>query len=158
MNTLTKSDNPTKDKSAFMKSQIVFWLLAAIDGHSKNFSVFLVPGGVQLTPLYDVMSAHPPIARKQIPFQKAKLAMAVGENRHYKIKEIMKRHWLQTAKLAQFPQLEIEKIIAEVVGRCPSVISTIRKSLPPDFPTGISEPILQGMQKLADALEAKQPA
>ena len=23
-----------------MKAQIVFWLLAAIDGHAKNFSIF----------------------------------------------------------------------------------------------------------------------
>lgn len=36
-----------------------FWLLAAIDGHAKNFSVFLLLGGYHLTPLYDVISAWP---------------------------------------------------------------------------------------------------
>ncbi len=42
---LARSDNPTEDKSIFMKSQIVFWLLAAIDDHAKNFNVFLYPEG-----------------------------------------------------------------------------------------------------------------
>jgi serine/threonine-protein kinase HipA len=27
---------PHEDRLAFMKAQIVFWLLAAIDGHAKN--------------------------------------------------------------------------------------------------------------------------
>jgi serine/threonine-protein kinase HipA len=50
---------PREDRLRFMKTQIVFWLLSAIDGHAKNFSVFLTPGGYKLTPLYDVMSAAP---------------------------------------------------------------------------------------------------
>ena len=28
-----------------MKSQVLFWLLAATDGHAKNFSVFIEPEG-----------------------------------------------------------------------------------------------------------------
>jgi serine/threonine-protein kinase HipA len=31
---------PHEDRRTFMKAQIVFWLLAAIDGHAKNFSIF----------------------------------------------------------------------------------------------------------------------
>jgi serine/threonine-protein kinase HipA len=50
---------PHEDRLTFMKAQIVFWLLAAIDGHAKNFSIFLSQGGFRLTPLYDVMSAAP---------------------------------------------------------------------------------------------------
>lgn len=41
---------PYKDRLIFMRAQIVFWLLAAIDGHAKNFSIFLTPGGFRLTP------------------------------------------------------------------------------------------------------------
>jgi hypothetical protein len=29
----------------FFRSQILFWLIGATDGHAKNFSVFLKPGG-----------------------------------------------------------------------------------------------------------------
>jgi serine/threonine-protein kinase HipA len=36
-----------------MTANLVFWLLASIDGHAKNFSIFLLPGGgFKLTPLY----------------------------------------------------------------------------------------------------------
>lgn len=43
-----------------MKAQALFWLIGATDGHAKNFSVFLTPGGrYALTPLYDVLTAQP---------------------------------------------------------------------------------------------------
>ncbi len=35
-------------------------LLGATDGHLKNFSVHIAPGGhYQLTPFYDLLSAYP---------------------------------------------------------------------------------------------------
>ncbi|MCP4402079.1 MAG: type II toxin-antitoxin system HipA family toxin, partial [bacterium] len=77
--------SPRQDRLAFMKAQIVFWLLAAIDGHEKNFSIFLTPGGYKLTPLYDVMSAAP---YPELSAHKVKLAMSVGDKRHYRLKEI----------------------------------------------------------------------
>ncbi|MBI9095321.1 MAG: HipA domain-containing protein [Sphaerochaeta sp.] len=44
----------------FLKAQILFWLLAAPDGHAKDFSIFLErQGRYTLTPLYDVVSAYP---------------------------------------------------------------------------------------------------
>lgn len=153
MDALTRSDNPFADKRLFMKSQIIFWLLAAIDGHAKNFSVFLVPGGLRLTPLYDVMSAHPPIAKNQIPYQKAKLAMAVGENRHYKLQEITKRHWFQTAKKTMFPEAEIEKIFDEVIEAAPDVISRVSTRLPKDFPKDVADAIFNGIADGIDKLK-----
>ncbi|WFU85618.1 HipA domain-containing protein [Bradyrhizobium sp. CIAT3101] len=34
--------------------------MGATDGHAKNFSIFLAPGGrYHLTPLYDVLTASP---------------------------------------------------------------------------------------------------
>lgn len=45
-----------------MTANLLFWLLAVIDGHAKN----LLPGGsFRLTPFYDVISAFPLIARNQ---------------------------------------------------------------------------------------------
>ena len=38
---LKASDDPAHDQLIFMKAQIAFWLLGAIDGHAKYFSVFL---------------------------------------------------------------------------------------------------------------------
>ena len=45
MKLLQGSDNPNEDREAFFKSQIIFWLIGATDGHAKNFSIFLRPGG-----------------------------------------------------------------------------------------------------------------
>ena len=155
MEILTQSDNPQADKKLFMKSQIIFWLLAAIDGHAKNFSIFLAPGGIRLAPLYDVMSAHPPIEQGQIPLEKAKLAMAVGQNRHYKIKEIYPRHWLQTAKQAKFSESEMRAIIDEVCLATPQVIESVKKILPKDFPQVVANAIFDGMLNSMKILKNK---
>ncbi len=42
---LKGSDTPDTDQRTFFKAQIVFWLLGATDGHAKNFSIRLGPGG-----------------------------------------------------------------------------------------------------------------
>ena len=53
-----------QDRRNFFKTQLLFWMLCATDGHVKNFSLFLRPGGrYQLTPLYDVLSAYPVLGR-----------------------------------------------------------------------------------------------
>lgn len=53
------SDDPSNDQMDFLASQIIFWLIGATDGHAKNFSVFLRPGGgLKLTPMYDVLSVQ----------------------------------------------------------------------------------------------------
>jgi serine/threonine-protein kinase HipA len=61
------SDTPAEDQRNFLKGVIAFWLLGATDGHAKNFSLFLTPGGrYHMTPLYDVTSAQPSFDSNQI--------------------------------------------------------------------------------------------
>jgi serine/threonine-protein kinase HipA len=38
---LNSAAAPHEDRLRFLRAQVVFWLLAAIDGHAKNFSIFL---------------------------------------------------------------------------------------------------------------------
>src|SRR3546814_10581590 len=38
LNLLKGSDTPSEDQTAFLKAQLVFWLIGATDGHAKNFS------------------------------------------------------------------------------------------------------------------------
>jgi serine/threonine-protein kinase HipA len=60
MDLLRGSEKAAEDRRDFMRTQLVFWLLAAIDGHAKNFSIFLqAGGGYRLTPRYDILSARP---------------------------------------------------------------------------------------------------
>lgn len=57
---LMHSTQAQTDLRHFMKSPILFWLLAAPDGHAKNFSIHILPQGrFKLAPLYDVMSIWP---------------------------------------------------------------------------------------------------
>ena len=83
---LRDSDTPAEDQRAFLKAIVAFWLKGAPDGHAKNFSILLYPGGrYRLTPLYDVISAQPSVDAGQIRQSSFRLAMAVGDNRHRSI-------------------------------------------------------------------------
>ncbi len=79
MDLLVHSEESHADRANFLRSQLLFWLLAGIDGHAKNFSIFIGPSGrFRMTPLYDIMSAHPLLDAKQLQSQKIKMAMAVS--------------------------------------------------------------------------------
>ena len=153
---LRTSNQAEGDQRDFLRTQAVFWLLAAIDGHAKNFSIFLLPGGsYRLTPRYDVLSAHPMMGhgRARLAPQKVRMAMAVsGRNRHYRWDEIQSRHWLETARRCGFPKM-IE-ILDEIRDRTPRVIEDVRRQLPKAFPHPISEAILEGVRACADRFDA----
>jgi serine/threonine-protein kinase HipA len=137
-----------------MRTQLVFWLLAAIDGHAKNYSIFLLPGGAyRLTPRYDILSAYPVLGhrRGQLSPEKIRMAMAVsGKNRHYRWQEISARHWLETAKRCGFPGMK--DLMEEVLARTPEVVKRAGDLPPPGFPAAIAESILNGTTKAARLL------
>lgn len=142
---LKGSDQPDDDQRLFMKAQIAFWLLAATDGHAKNFSVFLYPGGgFQLTPLYDVMSTQHLFEIGQLRRNQMKHAMAVGDNRHYQLHEIMPRHFLQSAASAGMPATAIQSILEQLGDHMPAAIDSVGNALPNDFPEDLREAICNG--------------
>lgn len=161
MSVLDGSITRAHDRRTFFQAQLVFWMLCATDGHAKNFSVFLRPGGrYQMTPLYDVLSAYPILgegAGKISPF-KARMAMAVrSHNAHWKMRDILRRHWLTVgqrhAVLAEDGRA-VDFLIDEIVARTPQAIATARAQLPPDFPMQVADSILDGLQNAADRLQA----
>lgn len=111
---LNGAESPRENRLTFMRAQIVFWLLAAIDGHAKNFSVFLTPGGFRLTPLYDVMSVAP---YPEYSPHKVKLAMALGSQKHYRIKTVLPRHFYQTAQQAGIVKQDMDDLFADILDR-----------------------------------------
>ncbi len=136
---------PREDRLSFMKAQIVFWFLAAIDGHAKNFSIFLTPGGYKLTPLYDVMSAAP---YPELSSHKIKLAMAVGSSRHYRIKEIQPRHFYQTGQRTGLRTQDMDDIFSDLVARMDDAIAEVVDwAVEAGVPITIYEPILAGVKK-----------
>ncbi len=96
---LKGSDTPDADQRTFFKAQIVFWLLGATDGHAKNFSIRLAPGGrFRLTPLYDIVSTQPSLDAGQIKQNQMKLAMASAPTVTTPFTPFSGRHFVQTAK------------------------------------------------------------
>ena len=115
LDVLKGSDNPAADRETLFKAQLFFWLIGATDGHAKNFSMFLGPGGsYRLTPLYDVLTAQPSLDARQVQRKQMKLSMSVGTNRHYRIDEIQRRHFVQTATAAGLSKSTIARALEEV--------------------------------------------
>lgn len=154
MKLLLGSQEATKDRETFFKAQIVFWLLAAIDGHAKNFSLFIEPhSAYRMTPLYDVISAYPLMAKGSLAPQKAKLAMSVkGRSRHYHWDRIEPRHFVSTAQQVGFSSERARELLGEIAEHVPVVIGKVEMLLPNDFPLRIAESILEGVQRQAGKL------
>lgn len=151
MDVLLGSDEAERDRIHFFKTQILFWTLAATDGHAKNFSLAHLPGGrYRATPIYDVLSAHPLIGKgkNQIPPQKVRLAMAVrGSSNHYLVEKILRRHWVAQAQSVGLGALTAERLMEEIIESTEPVIQAIAKLLPKDFPMDIAQAIFNGMRK-----------
>lgn len=150
MNILLGSQEATTDRKKFIKSVFLFWILGAIDGHAKNFSLKIEPQGrYQLTPLYDVISAYPIAAKRQIEWQELKMAMSLkGKNRHYLWNTIQLRHWFSMTDRCQFSAVMMQEIIDEVCDNMENVIDQVTRALPPRFPIHICDPIFSGMRQI----------
>lgn len=143
------------DSMTFFKAQVLFWILGATDGHAKNFSIFLDADGYRLTPLYDILTIWPLVATRGIELNKAKLAMAIaGNNRHYKITEIRKRHFLAMASANGLRADEVKREIEAMAEATPSVTAQVSAELPPGFPESVSGPVFETMRKQAQKLLA----
>lgn len=135
---LQGSDSPAVDQMRFLKAQMIFWLIGATDGHAKNFSLFLRPEGrFSLTPLYDVLTAQPSLEARQIEKKQMKLAMSVGDSRHYVLNRIAGRHFRQTAKKAGVPNALVENAIVEIREHAEPALRAVETLLPASFPESI---------------------
>ena len=143
---LANSEHPAMDRTNFVLAQLAFWLLAATDGHGKNFSLYHRTGGSYgLTPLYDVLSAWPIIGhgKNQLAIEKAKLAMGLrGRRAHYRLTEITACHWQQLALHTGVPDLW--KRIQTLVESAPGALERVENRLPAGFPERVYAMIRDG--------------
>lgn len=138
---------PMDDSVVFAKAQLAFWLLAAPDGHAKNFSIFLRRDGYVLTPLYDVISAWPVIGRgaSQWTEQRVKLAMALrGKRPHRELSRIAYRHWVQLALQTGAPDA-MEQMTA-MVQRAEGALKRVESALPKGFPEQVWTTVSRGIR------------
>jgi serine/threonine-protein kinase HipA len=158
LNLLKGSDDPAADQATIFKAQILFWLIGATDGHAKNFSIFLGPGGrYHLTPLYDVLTAQPSLDAGQIQRKQMKLAMSIGTNRHYHIDEVLGRHFVQTGEAAGLPKTLIHESIEAMARRAETALASMERELPNGFPEAIHESVkaavIKRLRTLGKSLE-----
>ena len=149
MKYLRGSDYRDNDLQKFLASQFVFWLLAATDGHAKNFSVQINPGGgFQMTPLYDILSLWPAIGNgaNKLQYKKIKLAMSIKtDNTHYKIDEICTRHWYELCRKSGLE--EVFDILIGIANDIPHTLESLKDELPNTFPAVLFKSIEVGVIK-----------
>jgi len=143
----------------FLCAQLAFWLLAATDGHAKNFSIFLLPGGrYRMTPLHDVISAWPVIGPgpNQVAWLETKLAMAVrSKNTHYVLARIQTRHWQALARRSGVDSAwdAMQTLVARVEPAIDATQARIPAGQLPGLPVQMEHAIFNGPRRQARAWE-----
>ncbi|ANB75538.1 toxin HipA [Paraburkholderia phytofirmans OLGA172] len=158
---LQQSVSAQQDIETLLASQILFWMLAAPDGHAKNFSIRLLAGGqYRLTPLYDVMSIWPVEGNgpNQWSWFKARLAMAMwSRSKHDAFRDVQRRHFNAMAQRCSYGA-NAEPLIQRLIEQTPEVIARVSAELPERFPGKVAERIFKGLKSSAAKLHAMPPA
>ena len=138
MDLLLGSDDPNKDRYDFFKTNVLFWLLGATDGHGKNFSVSLLPGGrFRMTPLYDVLTVQPTVDARQIERKYFKLAMNFGKSNHYKVANIVGRHIVETGVQSGLSRAVLKVLFEELQETSHAIVEATFNQLPDGFPEAL---------------------
>ncbi|MFM0391853.1 type II toxin-antitoxin system HipA family toxin [Paraburkholderia phytofirmans] len=159
MEVLAGSERSVIDQRHFFMTQIVFWMLAATDGHAKNFSIaHLKSNRYEATPIYDVISAHPIIGNgpNLLSARRVKLAMAVrGNNAHYLINEIRRRHGIAQGQRVTLAPADVEEMITTLTDMTEAVVARVDALLPAAFPNDVSDRIFEGLRQQSSKLAAQ---
>ena len=144
-----------QEKTALLRFQVFQWLIGATDGHAKNFSVFIQAGGsYRLTPFYDIISAFPVLGGTGIHISDLKLAMGLNASKGKKtaIDKIYPRHFLATAKVLKFPEVQMHEILSDFARMIPAALDNVKTSLPTDFPENVVTAVETNVLRLHDRL------
>ncbi|NML17241.1 type II toxin-antitoxin system HipA family toxin [Azohydromonas sp. G-1-1-14] len=149
---LLQGSRDKDDPAFFLLTQLTFFLLAATDGHAKNFSIYLEQGDhYRMTPLHDVLSMWPYFgdAPSQFKRHRAGLAMTLrSKNPHKYFHTIEARHWRQLALKNGGPAVwEAMQALVEGVD---DALHEVQTQLPPNFPERTWTAISTGMKSEAN--------
>ncbi|EGQ9271265.1 type II toxin-antitoxin system HipA family toxin [Vibrio parahaemolyticus] len=143
------------DNHDFFKFMVLQCLLGATDGHLKNFSVHIAPGGhYQLAPFYDLLSAYPAIGATGLNKRKLKLAMGLKASRGYKyhINKICLRHIEQTANQFGISSANCHEIISTFLAQFSSALSSTDNRFPEKEFSLVKDAIFQHATKIVEKL------
>lgn len=131
------SSEPERDRWRFMEAIVFNWLIAGTDAHAKNFSLLHGSGGrVRLAPLYDLNSVWPYYQRR------GELRSSLRIGGHYRIDEIMPRHFLREATAGGLATEDARRLLAELAEKLPDLAATVAADLRSG---GLNDPIHRRM-------------
>ena len=145
---------PEADGRSFLRAQIVFWLLAAIDGHAKNYSLRLLPGGrFRLAPLYDVVSVQPALTGGEFPDDEALMSLAVGNTGLRAVARIEPHRFVESGRAAGVPARAVRDLFAELIETRAGAFENVRERLPEGFPPPIEVAVLEAITARLEKIE-----
>jgi len=155
---LLGSSRAEADRLTLMRYQLVFWMLCALDGHAKTFSLRLqAGGGFELAPPYGVLSGYPLIGHTQgkLPVDRISMAMGVLDQQVPEAwQSVQTSHWLALAQRCAVPRAAMSSLMNQLATQALQISASTRKALPAGFPVAVSEPILQGVVHAAQRLRS----
>lgn len=121
------------------KSRQPFDLLSEIGRDSVGAVTIQAGGSYRLTPFYDIISAFPVLGGTGIHISDLKLAMGLNASKGKKtaIDKIYPRHFLATAKVLRFPEVQMHEILSDFARMIPAALDNVKTSLPTDFPENV---------------------
>ncbi len=109
------------------------------DGGPGIAQIIQAGGSYRLTPFYDIISAFPVLGGTGIHISDLKLAMGLNASKGKKtaIDKIYPRHFLATAKVLKFPEVQMHEILSDFARMIPAALDNVKNSLPTDFPENV---------------------
>ena len=130
------SSSPEEDAETFVAALGLNWLLAATDGHAKNYSLVAAPAGcVRLAPLYDIASVLP---YAQFDLTRVKLAMRVADK--YRLREIGRREW---ERLSSDMKVDADEFIGKLVQVAEALPDLIADTTRSAIAAGLEHAVIQ---------------
>lgn len=115
-----ESSDSHRDVRRFRDALIYNWAIAAPDAHAKNYSVLLEGRGVDLAPMYDVISYLPYLEGR--PAWKLRTAMRIGKDYTLRKSDRLSA-WERTASSLRLDAAECVERAENILRRVPTAIS-----------------------------------
>lgn len=135
-------DRVGASKLAFVQALIYSWMTLNTDGHAKNYSVFISPDGIDLTPLYDVSSLIPYVGHDDddaqqlaAAFDTTKLSMRIAAD--FQAGEQSWFEWGAVAREAGLSRGDVLAWAGAAASNLAPIGEAIASSLPSDLQTDV---------------------
>lgn len=136
------SQKPEEDVDRFLSAIALNWVVAATDGHAKNYALLHGPGGaVRLAPFYDIASYLP---YAKAPLHRVKLAMKIGSQ--YLVRRVNRTSWEALAKTIRVPPGHLLGRVELAVESISRTVDSVRESA---IKEGLDESVIH---ELADRI------